>query len=128
MAECAEDLPIYRFADPSRPVCLNQDDEAEKAQHVPNMGEIYGSASNTWIWLGKAEDDSILGLDTISKLNQVDEGQSPGVARTELPRLELHERNAIRDITSRPWFSRLWVVQELILSRNPVILSLLKLG
>lgn len=33
-------------------ICLNQDDDAEKAQQIPLMGCIYGRAQQVHVWLG----------------------------------------------------------------------------
>lgn len=49
-------------------ICLNQKDNEEKAIQVPRMGDIYGTATRTLIWLGEAADDSDLAMDNIESL------------------------------------------------------------
>jgi len=34
-------------------ICINQLDDGEKGQQIPLMGDIYGGAATTYIWLGE---------------------------------------------------------------------------
>lgn len=53
-------------------VCINQGDREEKTTQIPLMGDIYGQAAQTVIWLGEAEGDSDLAMETLDNLDQVD--------------------------------------------------------
>jgi hypothetical protein len=44
-------LPRYLWADA---ICINQNDDEEKAIQVTQMGEVYRAARHTIIWLGEA--------------------------------------------------------------------------
>lgn len=48
------DKPLVLWVDA---ICINQSDNAEKAQQVGMMREIYEGASRTIVWLGPDEDD-----------------------------------------------------------------------
>jgi hypothetical protein len=46
--------PIYLWVDA---ICLNQEDENEKAEQIPLMGKIYSQAHRVYIWLGSGNLD-----------------------------------------------------------------------
>ena len=48
-------------------ICINQHDDDEKAHQIPLMEEIYGSANQVFIWLGKGNESSDIGMHYISK-------------------------------------------------------------
>jgi hypothetical protein len=94
-------------------VCINQQDLAERNHQVSLMGAIYRTALHTVIHLGAASPETALIL-----------GNTPRVAadiRPDIPpatRQALHAA-AATDLLQRPWFKRVWVFQELVLSRDP---------
>jgi hypothetical protein len=49
-------------------ICLNQDDDDEKAQQVPRMKLIYQRAKGVAIWLGKEADGSSVVIDMFKRL------------------------------------------------------------
>ncbi|CZR67932.1 uncharacterized protein PAC_17831 [Phialocephala subalpina] len=85
-------------------ICINQKDVEDRNTQVAAMGTIYATARHTIIFLGPsyARHDHI--LDTITETNF-----------DELVMLE-----GLPDhILDYPWFSRVWVLQELVLSPDP---------
>ena len=111
-------------------ICLNQTDDVEKAIHVPLMNEVYENASRTMIWLGEADVDSQLAIDNMESLTQK-------LMTVENPSsLTVHQRltnyglpppgdriwEAIKAFQLRPWFFRLWILQEIVLSKNAVLM------
>ena len=91
-------------------ISINQENEDEKSQQVQQMGEIYKNAHRTIIFLGEYNKDSekvvsraVERLDNKSQINRYDQIQAMG------------------HVLLRPWFHRVWVLQELVLSPNPVI-------
>ena len=98
-------------------ICINQDPKTpEKNQQVAMMGEIYAQASSTIIWLGEAADNSDLAMETISSLYERD------VWAVNDDTLSSAQFDAIADLNARLWWSRVWVVQELLLSPKPRIM------
>ncbi|KAF7927449.1 uncharacterized protein EAE97_010124 [Botrytis byssoidea] len=85
-------------------VCINQTNNLQRSQQVDLMKEVYSHAQATVIYLGALveQTESLFEL-----MNQLDPD------RTKL--LEIAE-DAIKDVVSRPWFTRVWVYQELVLS------------
>ncbi|TGO48783.1 hypothetical protein BOTNAR_0459g00040 [Botryotinia narcissicola] len=85
-------------------VCINQTNNLERSQQVCLMKEVYGYAQATVIYLGALVEQT---KSLFELMNQLDPD------RTKL--LEIAE-DAIKDVVSRPWFTRVWVYQELVLS------------
>ncbi len=60
------DLPIWIDA-----ISINQDEEEEKALQVGRMGDIYRTADQVLAWLGPAEHNSDLAMDSLENLSEV---------------------------------------------------------
>ncbi|KAE9373085.1 HET-domain-containing protein [Stipitochalara longipes BDJ] len=111
-------------------ICLNQGDPTEKEIHVPLMNEVYANASRTLIWLGEADENSDLALDNIESLTQklltVKNPASLSVQQKltnhDLPLSDDRKWKAIKLLQLRPWFYRLWTLQEVVLSKETVLL------
>ncbi|KAK1671000.1 heterokaryon incompatibility protein-domain-containing protein [Colletotrichum godetiae] len=105
-------------------ICINQQDHKEKEQQIPLMTRVYQGATNTVIWLGESSSHSasvIKLLEDVRTLLQFKEGE---VNPEDFERLCLPPPNseiweALWDFLARPWFSRLWIIQEVILSHDP---------
>lgn len=105
-------------------ICINQADEEEKANQVAEMQRIYAQATRVAIWLGPAEDNSDLFIDKMDDFlqwalhfdrNKVDQrGQLTGPPHG-------HLFLALRPFLARPWFNRVWVVQEVLLAKDAVL-------
>ena len=95
-------------------LCINQGDVAEKSAQVTMMGGTFASAQNVIVWLGEADATSDAVLDFVNRGD-----------------IELHITNRIRfwherfrEFGRRAWFKRVWVLQEIVLSRSdPQVLS-----
>jgi hypothetical protein len=96
-------------------LCIDQDDEEEKASQVNLMGEIYKKASKTFVWLGEHEHASHLAMDL---LNSVTEENIRNILedKSKSKRMEL-AWVALRALFERPYWSRVWILQEVVLSR-----------
>jgi hypothetical protein len=97
-------------------LCIDQNDHStEKASFVPMMDAIYRSAARTIIWLGEAFEDSDLAMDTVQNYRPMSLANFD-----ELDPLD-PKWVALRKLLRRHWWSRLWVLQEALLSRDPII-------
>ncbi|OTA57966.1 HET-domain-containing protein [Hypoxylon sp. EC38] len=101
-------------------VCINQTDELEKGAQVQMMGKIFMHASVVIAWLGPPKD----GSDEIMqwrKRNLRSMRQSPpplfNLGPSEGKR---HISEAVTAFLERPWFNRVWVMQEVALNNNVV--------
>jgi hypothetical protein len=90
-------------------LCINQNDLSEKEGQVKIMEEIYMKAKGVIIWLGDAQHDSDYIMRTISR--EIDQDY---VKKRFLV--------GLLAILSREWFTRTWIVQEVVLNRvEPLI-------
>jgi hypothetical protein len=85
-------------------ICINQIDVTERNNQVAIMGEIYASATDVFIWLGPADEYSDDAFATIS------------AGHTENGDIRQTLCSFYLQITDRPWFSRVWIMQELALA------------
>ncbi|KAJ8127885.1 hypothetical protein O1611_g5751 [Lasiodiplodia mahajangana] len=112
-------------------ICINQKDLDEKSKQVPRMADIYSMATRVLIWLGRnsAEEEGIFrrGFECRSKLHELyvrdiaSTGTSFGDWSYEQTHPELDEtEKETLDIwplmSRRPWFTRIWTVQEFCLA------------
>ena len=108
-------------------ICINQQDDLEKAVQVKMMRDIYVSAHKVLLWLGPSTQGSDLAMDSIAPLDE-----SIGVLpRSHFSRDDIPSRlpgqddpfwPALVDLYIRPWYDRLWVLQEAILANDVEVL------
>lgn len=129
-----------RYTDKSRTVwidaiCINQLDRMEREQQVAMMGDVYTLAFRTVIWLGENDIDfadtlnSIRGVldhmrtetDDFHNLKDMVSNETGFLQADDSKNLRAYS-DALIPLYSRPWFQRLWVVQEAALSSNCVCL------
>jgi hypothetical protein len=107
-------------------ICINQEDPVEKGEQVRRMYDIFKFASRTVIWLGQASDDS---MEALRALEHVGEQLEYTTNNHFIPAPDSSEKNwwspnysitlsqpvwnAIASLIQRPYFERLWVVQEI---------------
>lgn len=109
-------------------LCINQQDEEEKRRQVQLMRQVYTKASEVIVWLGHAEAETALAFNLIEDIVRQLQAQGKDVAygqpldlwsqshSLDLRPADSSEWIAFRNLLSRPFFSRLWVFQEIILS------------
>ncbi|KAF5686650.1 heterokaryon incompatibility (het-6OR allele) [Fusarium circinatum] len=131
----SKDEPRMLWADA---VCINQSNNAEKASQVALMNEIYASAACTLVYLGREADGSeivgelltrfamassflyrLYGRDGMEMLRDI--GSIPAPMRQvfevyKVPGSEDPAWKALARLWARPWFRRVWVIQEFVLS------------
>jgi len=99
-------------------ICINQIDNEEKGVQIRLMGKIYGLARSTIIFLGETTPECHLVLDALySSTIEVGAKESVGGSTRSPDLLAIAEEH----IMQRPWFTRVWVLQELVLSLDPWI-------
>lgn len=131
-------VPVWVWADA---VCINQQDNADKAHQVGLMAEIYSKARNVIIWLGIPLGPDLDGevrflnrlLGVINKANAIlpevsleDPNAMQPASRQllgpELQALQALDWEPLRILLGSPWFDRKWIVQEAALAANPGII------
>lgn len=101
-------------------ICINSEDEVERASQVQLMGQLYKSSYITIVWLGPGNIESDQGMDfflTLSKRrDELAEIWEKKGSRRMLSDLDITEKwRALRDLLQRPWWRRVWTIQEFIL-------------
>jgi hypothetical protein len=106
-------------------ICIDQDDPEERNQQVNQMGWVYRQANHTVIYLGEGTPETGLFLETLQSKSSVD-WKPPHSKRGSIERVRdvlgsEVEVAARAWIVGRPWFKRVWILQELVLSKDPWI-------
>jgi len=94
------------------------------------MRDIYKEAEQVLIWLGLPTHDTNLSMDFIRGYQQRLRIQRNGVPQANLwtdtwlrsNSKEHPQRNGLRELLSRPWFRRIWVLQEVANARVATII------
>ncbi|KAK8052969.1 heterokaryon incompatibility protein [Apiospora saccharicola] len=102
-------------------LCIDQSGYDEKSSQLPLMGEIYARASQTIVWLGPASADSDRAMRCV---NMMDEEWrrlqgTPPITWFETSFQEA-DWDALGALMARPWWGRVWIIQEVLKSRDPV--------
>ncbi|PMD39536.1 HET-domain-containing protein, partial [Hyaloscypha variabilis F] len=96
-------------------VCINQNDVVDRNRQVRLMGEIYSSAEHTIIFLGVSSPQCEFALKRIKALLSKSQMKS-----TNDPTTGKYIESIIEDnILAHAWFTRVWIFQELLLSKDP---------
>jgi hypothetical protein len=114
----SEDQPRILWVDA---VCINQSDPVEKGHQVGLMGRIYQNCSRVCVWLGDAADDSDQAMQLVNDHAEL------WLMMPHLPSLLEEEElipqwRALTFLVLRPWFTRLWVVQEIALAPADIVI------
>lgn len=83
-------------------VCINQSDITEKEFQVRQMGSIYADAARVLVWLGPEPD--------VDRHICEDEG------------LFYADVTVMKDLIRRSWFHRRWILQEIILALEAIVI------
>ncbi|KAH7303227.1 heterokaryon incompatibility protein-domain-containing protein [Stachybotrys elegans] len=128
-------------------ICINQEDHLEKAVQVGKMDVIYDKAETVLAWLGPAGPTTAAGVDFVKKVGEIalptatdifrrdsgdDEDGSNKLEKTEEYSLETSRElgipfddepswEAFSNFFDRPWFERMWTVQEIIQARKAIV-------
>ncbi|KAL7781095.1 heterokaryon incompatibility domain-containing protein [Trichoderma afarasin] len=98
-------------------ICINQDDLDERSQQVQFMNRIYKDASHVLVWLGlDSNGEAISAFSLIHNLHQTLQnagGESYARLADGLEQEVKNSKNALHSLTSRKWFKRGWIVQEI---------------
>ncbi|CCT74256.1 related to het-6-heterokaryon incompatibility protein [Fusarium fujikuroi IMI 58289] len=122
-------------------ICINQNDQTEKSIQVPRMSEIYGQCERVLACLGPVDNDEESHVCRLAE--KLKHFQSPADSASqdlseddritafmksgrfaETAAIEVESvRKALRSIGHRPWFRRIWILQEAVLAkRQPILL------
>lgn len=87
-------------------ICVDQNNLNERNHQVSIMGDIFFQADTVHIWLGPASSDSDAAMRFLAAKSEAWASINPSTLRLD----------SARPILTRPYWTRLWVVQELYLA------------
>ncbi|KAF5670876.1 hypothetical protein FHETE_4324 [Fusarium heterosporum] len=94
-------------------ICINQADMSERNEQVQVMGQIYSQCSQVLLWLG---------ADIVSPIpGTYPSRRSLGHVALDEEIDDVQESTTLRSLLQRRYFSRVWVVQELILAPRVIM-------
>ncbi|KAE9365154.1 HET-domain-containing protein [Stipitochalara longipes BDJ] len=110
-------------------ICINQKDDLERSLQVGIMKEIYKKAIHVVIWLGKETAEDADAFTLLSRFDHlfkekglIDVGNVENfLYGLELPAEESQEWTALVKLFQRPWFQRIWVLQEAVMAREMTV-------
>ena len=116
-------------------ICIAQDDLAEKSAQIPLMRHIYKEAKNVLVWLGEAseaEEGALTIMPALTAIFKKNRAEGPEIhpdTPGSLESIGLPEPShlvwpALGTIMNRPWFRRLWTLQEVVLPETEKIVVL----
>jgi hypothetical protein len=105
-------LKHLRFKDQERDLwidalCIDQSRPEEKNHQVQLMGHIYSKAFQVLIWLGQEGEDSDVAMECMIDVLQ---------NKYYLRDYDNRELNALRKLFARDYWSRMWILQEVVLA------------
>ncbi|QDS70422.1 hypothetical protein FKW77_009587 [Venturia effusa] len=102
-------------------ICVDQNSIAERNHQVSLMSKVYSQASSVFIWLGlatKSSDEAMEFLAGKSQAQIVRHIRWVRMPGDQPPRTPWY----FVDFLTRPYWKRLWIVQEVLLAQRPIIL------
>jgi hypothetical protein len=119
---------LLRLRSPTEPIrvwvdaiCINQQENVERNHQVKQMGEIYRRAELVTVWLGEEDDeteDALIALNILAERYN-DDDFDVVLTDEQLGNILTEDQIwALRELFHRPWFSRLWVFQEIVLAKK----------
>lgn len=114
-------------------LCINQKDTSERNRQLKRMAEIYYNAAGVLCYIGRPDQYSDIALDFVPVLQQPmmkrdENGEWYAPGQVSNATSKQHDPNSfvkgcavLYKLLTRPYFRRIWVVQEVAVSSNPTI-------
>jgi ankyrin repeat protein len=121
-------------------LCINQGDHKEKGHQVQQMSNIYSRAQRVVIWLGDPTTEMDVFMESMEELDTESIKYSRNSWKISDPAwrdiwstvqrklrdrhtdLEAQQRDGLESLLWRPWFSRVWILQEVANARAAIIM------
>ncbi|KAI1350106.1 heterokaryon incompatibility protein-domain-containing protein [Xylaria sp. FL0043] len=106
-------------------ICINQSSTAERNHQLGLMAAIYAKASQVVVYLGDGDDESDAAMDIIANILGPPDYKQTWFSRhygfTGVNFLTTSPDNCVAALFQRPWFSRIWVLQEIANARSATV-------
>ncbi|KAL1614474.1 hypothetical protein SLS54_009732 [Diplodia seriata] len=101
-------------------ICINQTDNEEKNDQIPLITRIYSQAQRALVYLGNERREKITQLFDYLRRRDASGNKAPHPTElTEEQRIQL--QGELSWMLSLPWFTRVWVLQEVAVSRQSLV-------
>jgi len=121
--------PAYYWVDA---LCMDQSNIPERNDQVKRMGDVFRKADGIIVWLGQEDEFTADALRTMRTIAATSESEWPLVPYTSFYELETTQHNHRPNLSlynwlgfmvliNRPWFKRVWVVQEIALAKSAIV-------
>ncbi|EUC41411.1 hypothetical protein COCMIDRAFT_8874 [Bipolaris oryzae ATCC 44560] len=103
-------------------ICIDQDNEIERGHQVQQMCKIYSHAEEVVVWLGQPTAETNVLMDSLRQLEEYslmyahrhwDLAQWAKFWRSVPQNPYFEPRQGLDLLLSRPWFRRVWILQEI---------------
>ena len=111
--------------------CIDQSNVSERGHQVNLMGKVFAGAERVHIWLGQSNGDAGEAFGCVHDILEIDESV-PYDSRDTVEGTKALEAffgnipgtrwNAFKRVTARPWFTRIWVIQEVGLAPEATVM------
>jgi hypothetical protein len=119
----AGDVPAIYWVDA---ICIDQKNDEERGHQVSMMRNIYKGANEVSVWLGEAAQGSAIAMGLIRLWSTVlCETLAEDLMGNFFKQPALCDKRpwkAIRDLFCRAWWNRVWVYQEVVVSRKAMFI------
>ena len=108
-------------------ICIDQENWKERGEQVRIMRQIYTRAAHVLVWLGLEDEQTPAALQAVAKLkthitsrglsfatlkSMKDEDPYADMLGLSKDLLDTESAASLRQLYRRPWFERMWIVQE----------------
>ncbi|KAG5752175.1 hypothetical protein H9Q70_005184 [Fusarium xylarioides] len=122
---CHAALSSFRYSDSPRllwidSICIDQDSAIEKNHQLSLVARIYKNASQVLVYLGRGTADSDAAIRCIREIDEPSNHDGHGAVEASATIQE--NQMAVRNLFKRPWFSRVWVLQEITFAQQATVI------
>ncbi|OQV00716.1 hypothetical protein CLAIMM_06179 [Cladophialophora immunda] len=107
-------------------ICIDQTNNDEKNQQIPLMKDIFKGSGMNIFWVGEEDEDTqktFEFLHAVAELGEMPEEQAISLLSYAVSREYFGEVwKSLGEFFCRPWWTRLWVVQEVVLSKEAILI------
>jgi hypothetical protein len=97
-------------------LCIDQQDEKEKAAQILRIRAIYREAQLVAAWLGAELDGSDQVMQLLGFIHGVHSGRGKSVSTPINSMIRSSMRHQLNEFFLRPFWNRLWVIQEIVVA------------
>jgi hypothetical protein len=108
-------------------VCINQDDQREKAIQVNMMSTIYSKSTHGVVWLGDYHEYGLVaeqvreGFELVRKVTSQKGDIETGGVMINVEDIKPAATKALEAFMKNPWWLRIWTVQEVIFPPEVIV-------